>query len=1163
MTACVSAIRAALLLLLAGAGAVAIKASPDIMVMQGFTQGHLAGSVTATWAATATTTTTTTTTTSTAFAGCGGVVRCLNDTLCAQCIEAINVTAGFPHSSAEYYSLDTPAVRAYDIGFFQTLQSVESCSTNASPSGIIYPALQELSDVISCADAYRMVVDDCLVPEYACFADYNCRNCLAALHVAANNNNNNNNGSDAGAKKVALLSSACNATPPVLLNNLMGGCGGRSFPECTLVKLGCSTLPECASCLTTLGSGDGAGAARQCPGFMSVSSVRMDNYVEDCFDNSAVACNFWRQRCADDVACSACISGMDNDDSSSAIAIDWSSPACRSVVQPNNAGSLFAATYLTAIAIGCPGISACRNAVTNCVMSYGDKCISCFNGSALPSQATFCSELSISFSIDTACQPCPVPVHTINLIVFATATVGGASAVACFAVVMTIVAHGHDLYMRDRIVLGLILFNAVYSTANAIPLNALRTGGVDCGRFAMSFDAIRFGRAWWFFGKYGLVCFELLILSASIRAMHHDMSGLPPRAEAAMHVACFAIAALAFIVFYVLCASINADGYDASTESEAYTNAYNHASTNDDLDDIEPSFAASSTFENERNAYDNLVRHMLVAWNVLVGVAVGLWVWLRALHLHALRALRTETAAAAQAEAADEWGETRRSVWEARQHLLKARKQAFNEVAKPLEPYIAVFLLFAAPAFVMSTRFCQTHSDASATGGQSVGNVGDGESTNFSYGTCDVWCEFVLAFRSLSAVAVYLAPSERRAEIVAVRSTWRKLCTRVFECIHQAPYARSTTTHGHEIEMNALDQQPDENNTDDSTVAVVVGTATDASSWHINESDITMVRRLGTGAFGEVWDCTLQPNGSRVAVKILFSGAVDEDGDLINTNADEDLHKECAALQTVNSLYLLKFYGFGITKKGNGFIVTELMLGGSLEDVLHDHDRNLQWRTRVAISLQVALGMEHLHKKNMLHRDLKSANVLLDEEFKHAKVCDFGLSRVMRPAPQHVVVRSSFTGVTRLLPSVQGIEIHDDGPSSVMSMARIAVSFSDARGTMTKAAGTLLWMAPEVFRGDQSYTGAVDVYSFGIVMWELATRETPWVEELPSKQAQFFETINSALQTGRRPTIPEAVCAEHGAFVSVMQRCWASDPINRPPFSEAASDLATCLRGTA
>jgi len=77
-------------------------------------------------------------------------------------------------------------------------------------------------------------------------------------------------------------------------------------------------------------------------------------------------------------------------------------------------------------------------------------------------------------------------VHTINLVVLATATVGGVSAAVCIAVAATIVAHGRDrVSMRDRIVVGLMMINAVYSTANAIPLNALRTGVLDCGRLAM------------------------------------------------------------------------------------------------------------------------------------------------------------------------------------------------------------------------------------------------------------------------------------------------------------------------------------------------------------------------------------------------------------------------------------------------------------------------------------------------------------------------------------------------------------------------------------------------------------------------------------------------------------------------------------------------------
>jgi hypothetical protein len=96
-----------------------------------------------------------------------------------------------------------------------------------------------------------------------------------------------------------------------------------------------------------------------------------------------------------------------------------------------------------------------------------------------------------------ACAPCPASVHNINSIVVATAIVGGASAVACLAVAATIVAHERDrVSMRDRIVVGLMMANAVYSTANTIPLNELRTGVVNCGRMALSFEAIRFGRAW-------------------------------------------------------------------------------------------------------------------------------------------------------------------------------------------------------------------------------------------------------------------------------------------------------------------------------------------------------------------------------------------------------------------------------------------------------------------------------------------------------------------------------------------------------------------------------------------------------------------------------------------------------------------------------------------
>jgi hypothetical protein len=176
-----------------------------------------------------------------------------------------------------------------------------------------------------------------------------------------------------------------------------------------------------------------------------------------------------------------------------------------------------------------------------------------------------------------------------------------------------------------------------------------------------------------------------------------------------------------------------------------------------------------------------------------------------------------------------------------------------------------------------------------------------------------VWCEFVLAFRSLGTVAVYLVPRERRAELVAVRSTCRKLCSRVLGCIRctSSPYA--TLDHGHdaEYEMDELGQplvDDDLCNNSGTVAAAAAAAATIKSSWRIDESCIRKLCQLGEGAFGGVWEGRLLPENRPVAVKILFAGAVDEDGDVVDLNADEDFRKECTALQRIDSPYLIKFF---------------------------------------------------------------------------------------------------------------------------------------------------------------------------------------------------------------------------------------------------------------
>jgi hypothetical protein len=489
---------------------------------------------------TAPSTTTTAITTTTIAQGCGGVVRCLQDPQCALCIDAINSTARFLHTVAEFTNIDNAL---YPVGFFRTLLSTPSCSTNATSPGILSPALLELANV-NCVREFGMVVSRCLAAEYACFVTPSCRQCFAALITAAASNDGNN-----GTKADVLRSPACTDTSPALLDDLAGNCGAGqgSFPVCTFVKQQCASLPECASCMATLGVGDGVGAAQQCPG-STQSGIGLDRVVSTCMASNAAACDFLSQRCSGNEDCNTCLAGMGNGDSAGALAADWSTPACQKAMQNS-----IATSYLTYSSNACPNISACRIAVFKCVLRYGETCLSCINRSAPLAVTATCSLVLQQYTLDTVCQPCPASVlasvHTINVIVVATTAVGVASAATCIAVASTIAAHGHDrVSMRDRILLGLMMANAVYSTANAIPLNALRAGFLDCGHLAMSFDAIRFGRAWWFCGKYGLVGFELFILGASIRALRYGMLAVPRRTEATMHAACCTLAVLGLVL---------------------------------------------------------------------------------------------------------------------------------------------------------------------------------------------------------------------------------------------------------------------------------------------------------------------------------------------------------------------------------------------------------------------------------------------------------------------------------------------------------------------------------------------------------------------------------------------------------------------------------------
>lgn len=107
----------------------------------------------------------------------------------------------------------------------------------------------------------------------------------------------------------------------------------------------------------------------------------------------------------------------------------------------------------------------------------------------------------------------------------------------------------------------------------------------------------------------------------------------------------------------------------------------------------------------------------------------------------------------------------------------------------------------------------------------------------------------------------------------------------------------------------------------------------DDKSWQIRECDIIMMRQLGEGAFGSVWEGRLRPDGRTVAIKILYAKIVEDEDGHVDERMKEDFRLECFALQRLDSPHLIKFFGFGTSEQGNGFIVTELMCGGCLENV--------------------------------------------------------------------------------------------------------------------------------------------------------------------------------------------------------------------------------------
>ncbi|CAJ2678558.1 unnamed protein product [Trifolium pratense] len=260
-----------------------------------------------------------------------------------------------------------------------------------------------------------------------------------------------------------------------------------------------------------------------------------------------------------------------------------------------------------------------------------------------------------------------------------------------------------------------------------------------------------------------------------------------------------------------------------------------------------------------------------------------------------------------------------------------------------------------------------------------------------------------------------------------------------------------------------------------------------AEEWNVDLSKLFVGLRFAYGANSRLYHGMYED--APVAVKIIRVPDDDENG-MLAARLEKQFITEVTLLSRLHHPNVLKFVA-ACRKPPVYCVITEYLSEGSLRSYLHKLEgKPISLQKLIAFSLDIAHGMQYIHSQGVIHRDLKPENVLINEDF-HLKIADFGIA-----------CEEAYC------------DLLADDP------------------------GTYRWMAPEMIKR-KHYGRKVDVYSFGLILWEMLTGTLPYEDMTPIQAA--FAVVNK----NSRPVIPSNC---QPAMRALIEQCWSLHPDKRPEF---------------